>query len=204
MTNDMNRPQGGQGAPVPDDWKAAWQPLIDAIGQDFSDGRITRGADEVTVATIRRYLEPLEFDCALHYDADTARAHGYDDIIAPATAIGTFSLPPMWEPGETIFQSAERNAAPTSTATTGLVTPLEPPTTGYFATNYEVEYLRPVTVGDRLFRRGAKLLDCQPKETKVGRGAFLTWEAEIFNQRDETVARTRTTFFRYNPHGAAQ
>jgi acyl dehydratase len=62
-----------------------------------------------------------------------------------------------------------------------------------------VEYFRPVTVGDRLHRRGAKLTDCSPKETRVGRGAFLTWESEICNQRDELVARTRMTSLRYNP-----
>jgi len=56
-----------------------------------------------------------------------------------------------------------------------------------------------VTVGDRLHRRGAKLTDCSLKETSVGRGAFLTWESEIRNQRDELVARTRMTSLRYNP-----
>ena len=73
--------------------------------------------------------------------------------------------------------------------------------TRYFATDFEVEYFRPVTVGDRLHRHGAKLTDCSPKETSVGRGAFLTWESEIRNQRDELVARTRMTSLRYNPRG---
>jgi acyl dehydratase len=187
-----------------DDWKAAWQPLIDAVGQDFSDGQQPLGAEEVSAAAIRRYLEPLEFDCALHHDAQAARAQGYDDIIAPATSIQTFSLPPMWQPGQTIFTSAERDAQPSGGALSGVRTPLEPPTTGYLVTDYEVEYLCPVTVGDRLQRHGARLLSCLPKETKVGRGAFLTWESEIRNQRGEVVARMRTTWLRYNPHGAQQ
>ena len=55
-------------------------------------------------------------------------------------------------------------------------------------------------VGDRLLRRGARLVACLPKETKVGRGAFLTWESEIVNQRLEVVVRLQTTYFRYNPH----
>jgi acyl dehydratase len=185
-----------------EDWKAAWQPLIDAVGQDFSGGLRTVGADEISAAAVRRYLEPLEFDCALHYDAEVARAHGYEDIIAPTTSIQTFSLPPMWQPGQTIFTSAERDAQPSNGALSGFKTPLEPPTTAYFATDYEVEYLCPVTVGDRLHRRGATLLACLPKETKVGRGAFLIWASEIRNQRDEVVARMRTTWLRYNPHGA--
>lgn len=184
------------------DWKAAWQPLVDAVGQDFSGGPQAPGADEVSAAAIRRYLEPLEFDCALHYDAQAARAQGHADIIAPSTAIQTFSLPPMWQPGQTIFTHAERDAQPAHSALSGLKTPLEPETSAYLVTDYEVEYLCAVTVGDRLRRHGAKLLACVPKETKVGRGAFLTWESEIRNQHDAVVARMRTTWLRYNPHGA--
>jgi acyl dehydratase len=180
------------------DWKQAWQPVVDAIGQEF--GRVTTGADEISAATIRRYLEPLEFDCALHYDAEVAREHGYGDIVAPNSSIQTFSLPPMWRPGQSIFNSEERNAQPETGSLGGLRAPLEPSTTGYFATDFEVEYFCPVIVGDRLYRRGAKLTGCLPRETKVGRGAFLTWESEICNQRDEVVARTRTTSLRYNPH----
>ena len=182
-----------------DDWKAAWQPLVDAVGQDFSGGDLMEGADEISAATIRRYLEPLEFDCALHYDVDVARAHGYDDIVAPATSLQTYSLPPMWRPGQTIFTSAERNAQPDTATLAGFKSSLEPPTTGYFATDYEVEYLLPMIVGDRLRRRGAKLVSCLPRETKVGRGAFLTWEVEFINQRDDVIARAKTTWLRYNP-----
>ncbi|MCX8497077.1 MAG: MaoC family dehydratase N-terminal domain-containing protein [Akkermansiaceae bacterium] len=195
--------QHQEGKSMGNDWKAAWQPLMDAVGQDFSEGRVVNGADVVTAATIRRYLEPLEFDCPLHYDADVAKEFGYDDVIAPNTSIQTFSLPPMWAPGQTIFENVDRNAQPATTAIAGFKSPLEPPTTGFFATDYEAEYLLPVTVGDRLYRHGAKLVNCLPKETKVGRGAFLTWEMEIRNQRNEVVARTRSTWLRYNPHEAA-
>ncbi len=183
-----------------DDWTAAWQPMIDAVGRDFDDKPPVFVADPIERSAIRRWLEPLEFDCALHYEPEVAGAHGYADVVVPASALPTFALAPMWRPGETLFTSAERDAQPASSAVAGIKTGLEPPTTGYFATNYDVEYLRPAVAGDRLLKRGARLLACQPKETKVGRGAFLTWESEFVNQRHEVVARTRTTFFRYNPH----
>ena len=156
------------------------------------EGRLQAGDD----------LEPLEFDCALHFDREVARAHGYDDIVVPTSALPTFAFAPMWRPGEVLFTSAERDAQPATSAVAGTRSELEPPTTGYFATAYDVEYLRPAVVGDRLARRGATLLACVPKETRVGRGAFLTWESAIVNQRLEVVARLQTTFFRYNPHAA--
>jgi acyl dehydratase len=183
----------------PDEWKMAWQPMIDAVGRDFDEQPPVFIADPIDRSAIRRYLEPLEFDCPLHYDLDVARAHGYSDIVVPASALPTFALPPMWRPGVVLFTSDDRDAQPASSAVSGIQTGLEPPTTGYFATNYEVVYLRAVIVGDRLRKKGARLVECQPKETKVGRGAFLTWESELVNQRSEPVMRSRATFFRYNP-----
>lgn len=185
---------------VSDDWKAAWQPMIDAVGRDFDDKPPVFVADPIERSTIRRWLEPLEFDCALHYDPEVARAHGHTDVVVPTSALPTFALAPMWRPGETLFTSAERDAQPATSSVSGIKTGLEPPTSGYFATNIDYEYLRQAVAGDRLLKRGARLLACQPKETKVGRGAFITWESELVNQRHEVVVRTRATFFRYNPH----
>jgi acyl dehydratase len=182
-----------------DDWKQEWQATVDAVGTQFGAPEVT-GADAVDASAIRRYLEPLEFDCALHYDAQAARAHGYQDIVVPSSAILSFTVAPLWEPGRTVFDSAERNARPATQATAGLRAPMEPATVGHFATDIEIEYFAPAVIGDRLTRRGALLLACTPKETRVGRGAFLTWEQEVVNQRGELVARTRIGFFRYNPH----
>jgi len=180
-------------------WKAAWQPMIEAIGRDFDEKPPVFVADVVECGAIRRYLEPLELDCALHYDPEVARAHGYADVVVPVSALATFAIAPMWRPGEALFTSEERNAPPASSAVSGIKTGLEPPTTGYFATNVDLEYFVPVVAGDRLLKRGARLVGCEPKQTKVGCGAFLTWESELVNQRQEVVMRSRSTFFRYNP-----
>ena len=119
----------------------------------LSDGSSTSPdifADPIERSAVRRYLEPLEFDCALHYDPGFARLHGYEDAVVPVSALSTFAMGPMWCPGERIFLSQDRNAPPARSAVSGIVTGLEPPTTGYFAAEYDVEYLRPAVVGDRL------------------------------------------------------
>ncbi len=187
-----------------DDWMSAWRPMTEAVGRQFEEGEAAFSADEIERSAIRRYLEPLEFDCPLHHDREAAQAQGYADVLVPTSALPTFALGPMWRPGEVFFTSADRNAQPAASVLRWITSPLEPPTTGYFATNFDVDYLLPAVVGDRLLRRGARLLGCLPKETKVGRGAFLTWESEIVNQRREVVARLRTTFYRYNPHSGAR
>lgn len=185
------------------DWKQAWQPLIDAVGRDFGEGEKRWGADCVERGGIRRFLEPLEFDCPLHYDDSVARANGYEGIVAPISSYLSLTIPEIWQYGTTVFTSAERHAQPVgNNPIKGIGTDLAPPTTGYFATDLDIEYLKPVMLGDRLRRAGRKLLSCEPKETKVGRGAFTTWETEIRNQKEEVVALLRLTVFSYNPHPA--
>jgi hypothetical protein len=183
-----------------DDWKQAWQEVVEAVGRDFSDGQVHWGADVVEQSSIRRYNEPLELDCPLHYDAEVARAHGYADVIAPYTSALTWTIPPMWTPGEPpLFDTAARNAQPVRSPINNQGFPLGPPTTGFFATDMELDFLRPVTVGERLGRRGHKLLSCTPKQTAVGRGAFMTWEAEIVTAGGEVVIRMRTGTYAYQP-----
>lgn len=186
-----------------EDWQAAWQPMIDAVGQDFSAGAVRKGADDVEMTGIRRFVEPLEFDCPLHYSEEVAKQYGYSGIVAPCSSTTSWTIPAMWTPGDTpIFTSADRDAQPRRSPVanaTGRSAPA-PPTTGYFATDIEIEYLQPVVVGDQLTSSGRRLLSVIPKETSVGRGAFLIWESEVRNQRGELVARMRNGTYNYNPH----
>lgn len=183
------------------DWRLAWQPVIDAVGADLDDGRVTWGADPVEAGAIRRWLEPLEFDCALHTDAQVAGAQGYSAVTLPYVAVVGSSLPPVWQPGELLFDNAERTAQPVHSWISGPNLPVGPRTTRLVATDMEFDFLRPVVAGERVGRRGRRLLACSPKETKLGRGAFLTWETDIVTTDGEVVARMRTGVFAYVPAG---
>ncbi|MCK9541739.1 MAG: MaoC family dehydratase N-terminal domain-containing protein [Novosphingobium sp.] len=194
----------GESAEHGADWMAAWQPVIDRIGADMSDGEVHYGVDRAEPALIRRYLEPLEFDCPLHYDIDVARAHGFAQVTVPYTAAATFAMPPVWSPGEVLFTSADRDAQPARVSVKPRFPDGAPPVTGYFATDVETEYLRPVLAGERLGRRGNRLVACTPKETSVGRGAFVTFESDTVDEQGEVVARMRATLFLYEPHPAAE
>jgi hypothetical protein len=183
------------------DWKDDWQEVIDAVGQDFSDGSVRYGVDRIELSTIRRYLEPLEFDCALHYDEEVARAHGHPGVIAPYTAAMSWGIPPMWSPGDPpLFIDDSRNAQPARSPINNQDFPIGPRTSGFFATDVEFEFIRPMIVGERVGRRGQRLVSCTPKETAVGRGAFFVWESEIVDEQGEVVSRLRTGAYAYVPH----
>jgi hypothetical protein len=184
-----------------DAWMAVWEPMIARIGTDTTDGEVMWGADPIERSAVRRYLEPLELDCALHYDPEVARAHGYADVTAPYTSVLTFTIPAMWEPGQQLFTSDDRDAQPAISPINGDSLRIAPEITGFFATDMEIDFLRPPVVGERLGRRGSVLTACEPKWTSVGRGAFLTLEAEICSDAGDVVARMRNTVFAYEPVG---
>jgi hypothetical protein len=186
---------------VSETWQDDWQPLADAVGRQFGDDTVAFGADVVERGTIRRYLEPLELGSALHHDAEIARSHGYSDVIAPYTQTMSYAVATMWQPGDpTLYDSAEPDAQPARSPINNQDMPLGPKTTGFFATDIEVEFVRPLVLGERVGRRGRKLLSCAPKQTSMGRGAFLTWESELVTDAGDVVAFVRTGTYAYNPH----
>jgi hypothetical protein len=107
----------------------------------------------------------------------------------------------MWSPGDpTLFESAERDAQPARSPINNADPGPAPRTRGFFATDIELDFLRPVVVGERLGTRGRTLLSCVPKETRVGRGAFCAFESEIVSDQGDVVARMRTGTYAYDPH----
>ena len=193
-SNNSNEPVAGD-----EEWMLTWEPMIARIGSDLSEGELTWGADVIERGAIRRYLEPLELDCALHYDRDVARSYGFSDVTAPYTSVLTFTIPAMWSPGQRLFTSHDRDAQPSSSPINGDYLRVAPEVTGFFATDIDMDFIRPAVAGEHLARSGNVLLSCVPKWISVGRGAFMTLESKVVNEEGEVVAMIRTTVFAYEP-----
>ena len=151
------------------------------------------GADDVTRNDIRRKLEVYCFDCPLHYDAATARAHGYDGVIAPVSMTPLWALPAYWSPG------APPIFGPDKGDLRGRVQ-LEVPTpfSKGFNASAEAEYMAPLYPGDHL-HGSTKLVEVTPKETRLGKGVFLTTETRLWKSTGELVSVERSTGYRYDP-----
>ena len=65
-----------------------------------------------------------------------------------------------------------------------------------FASNVDVEYHRPMYVGDRISRT-SRLVSINRKSLRVGDGAFMRQEDTYTNQRGETVAVVNLDIFRF-------
>lgn len=73
------------------DWKRAWQPMVERVGTDFCPGEQFWGADPIEASAVRRFVEPLEFDCPLHTDQHVAEQYGYGTSL-PRIAACSFGL----------------------------------------------------------------------------------------------------------------
>jgi acyl dehydratase len=188
-----------------DDWQREWDVTAAAIGTDYG-GEPEEAIEAVELSSIRRFCEPLEFDCPLHYDAEVARAHAYRDVLAPWSGISqTFNRRGHWRPGmSTRYPAPDRDAVILDTELGVDPEPPSPPYRSTFATDLEIEYHAPVCVGDRLTRTGRVLIGVVPRETSVGRGAFLSFEGRLHNQRGELVTVQRNGSYRYTPAVSAQ
>lgn len=150
------------------------------------------GVDEVSRNDIRRKLEVYCFDCPLYTDDDIARAHGYQKAVAPSAMIPLWTMPAYWSPGDPPLFGPGK---PQRDGGTNMAVPKVYSSTVNAAS--EVEYFGSVYPGDRL-QSVAKLTQVNEKETRLGLGAFLTFETRIERLSGELVALRRNTSFQYD------
>jgi len=152
------------------------------------------GCDKIEMGSIRRWLEPKEFDCPLHYDEKVAKEAGYKGVVAPYSMVMTFALDAYWKPGA----PQSREGDPPKQISLPVLDVVPAPCTLSFATDIEIEFFTPMYIGDRVTCR-SKLVDIKYKELKVGKGAFLKQESKYTNQSGELLAVMYMTIFRFAP-----
>ncbi len=184
-----------------DDWTEAWLPTVQVVGQDFSGGVESTALDVIELGALRKFCEPLELDCPLHYDLDVAKQHGYRNVLATVSGISqTWLDSGLWRPGMgSRYPQAHAHVDIPRARGAAMPEPPVPPTTAGFATDIEIEYFEPPVVGDRLTVHGRELISCVPRETRVGRGAFMVWQREVVNQDGQRVALLRNGGYSYVP-----
>ena len=152
------------------------------------------GPDPVEQGSIRRWLEPKEFDCAMHTDRAAANDAGYRDVVAPSTMVFSYGLPAYWSPGDDHAQMGdEPRQIPIP-----VIFDVPAPCTLSFASNIDMEFFEPMIVGDTITRT-SRLASISHKELRVGKGAFMTQEDTYTNQNGKKVAVVLLTIFRFVP-----
>ncbi len=180
-----------------------WTATREFVGRDIML-EPKAGIDAVERSAIRRQMEVLEMDCPLHIDDAVAQKHGYDAVFAPLHMIQTFQTASMWEPGlGTIWPTDDPHFTNSGTGRAGRAMDVPSPGTAGFVTDLEVEFLKPLYLGERVAQVSQTLLEVNPRKTRVGDGAFLTYESMFENQDGVSVGRQKMVSYTYIPSAQA-
>ena len=134
--------------------------------------------EEVGRAAIRYFARAIGDPCRLYVDAGYARAHGYEDVIAPPTFVCETN---QYMPGE-----------PDADGYPGHSWGIEIEGARMIRGGHEYEFHRPLYPSDVITATWT-VVDVYAREGSSGRLTFLVSEARYTNQRDELIAVNRET-----------
>ena len=186
------------------DPKYTWDDTVAAIGKDFSGGKKRVAQETIDTTAVNRYCEVWEIGNPIYWYEDAAKQAGYKHVVIPWSSIKqTFTSRGFWRPGDpSRFPVGTDVNAMTASAfdddESGEEVPM-PPITQVIVTDVQIEFFEPACVGDKLTTQGNRLASVRPRTTRIGVGAFINNESEIYNQRGELVARVNQGMYSYNP-----
>lgn len=148
---------------------------------------VTAGAEAVSVAAIRRFVEAHEM-------ADPRFSDPVDPV-APWAMLSSFSMPAYWRPGD-------------PTLADGVLPPLpweacNVPAAESMTNRMEFEYHEPLRPGD-IVTTEYRVTGVTPKTTRVGEGNFVDFELTFLRQDGTLIAIERCSVFRYFPSVSAR
>lgn len=171
--------------------------LQEFVGQEATPVR--HGQDAVNQAMIRHFVEAMGDENPVYTDEAAAVATGREGIIAPPPMLSSWLMV-----GYKAHRAAQEHGAPDSPMTRLLRTLEGAGYVGVVATNDEHEYLRELTIGDRL-RMTTVIEDVSSRKvTGLGGGHFITTLRTYYDQDDEVVARQRFRILRFDPQTKQQ
>jgi len=179
---------------VPDaQWAVApgsWEDAESLVGQELCS---STGVDPVSVSDIRRRLEVLAWDCAIHYDDEVARSVGYAGIVSPVTMNIVWCLPAYWTPGDPRPERGDPVLMPSYPFPN-----IPAPGTALFAAGCRTRFYEPMYPGDVIASRSV-LTSITRKSLSIGDGAFMVVRTYYSKSTGEAVATEDMTVFRYTP-----
>lgn len=155
-----------------------------ALGMIGATSEVRFADIEVNWAMIRQYCGLVEDANPTYWDADWAAArHG--GVIAPPGMLQVWMMRAQWKPGGV-------------TPSPSLADSIPLPGDTLINVGTEVEFERPLRIGDQLNVVDEVTAISPEKSTRLGTGHFVTTVATYRNQRGEVVARNTNQLFRFS------
>ena len=148
------------------------------LGELIGRRAVYTAPDEVGRASIRYFAKAIGDPCPLYVDAEYARRHGYEDVVAPPTFVCETN---QYMPGD-----------PDPDGYPGHSWGIDIEGTRMIRGGHEYEFHRPLYPSDVITATWT-VTDVFSKEGSAGRLTFLVSEARYTNQQDELIAVNRET-----------
>lgn len=148
------------------------------LGELIGRRAVYTAPDEVGRASIRYFARAIGDPCPLYVDAEYARRHGYEDVVAPPTFVCETN---QYMPGD-----------PDPDGYPGHSWGIDIEGTRMIRGGHEYEFHRPLYPSDVITATWT-VTDVFSKEGSAGRLTFLVSEARYTNQQDELIAVNRET-----------
>jgi len=154
--------------------------------------------DPVNQAMIRHWAAAFEDHNPVYTDPGRAAASRFGGIVAPPMMLQTWTMPTP-----KITGIAERGGSPVETTTNPLAVLDRAGFIATLATNSEVEIVRYLRLGDVITSTMEIESVSEEKQTRIGRGHFITWVTTYRDQQGEVVGRQRFRILKFAPDLAA-
>jgi acyl dehydratase len=181
------------------------QEMVKPYLNQWGPYRLTR--DEVSETAIWRFCEVTEDANPVYWDKAFAKTTRFGRLIAPPQSIFSMTFAPWWTPDYLSRQMADDAAKlnPGAAAPAGPNAHQLSDQQGYTVATVvgqEVEYVAPFGPGDGRLKMRSMTTDVSAeKQTRPGKGIFITSVTEYRTERDDRlVAKSTMILLKYNPN----
>ena len=169
------------------------------VGQPVGRGGAAVGPDPVNQPMIRHWVAAFADHNPVYVDPDVAARSRFGGIVAPPLMLQTWTMPtPM------LVGIAERGGSPVEVEGDTTLSVLD--RAGYvgtLATNSEFEIVRYLRLGEIVSATTVFESISGEKQTRMGRGRFVTWVTTYSVAPEEVVGRQTFRILKFDPSRAS-
>jgi acyl dehydratase len=173
--------------------------LAALIGRPVASKPVVVAPDPVNVPMIRHWAAAFEDWNPVYTDPEQAGSSRFGGVVAPPLMLQTWTMATP-----VITGIAERGGSPVVPEGDSPLTLFD--RAGYtatLATNSEFEIVRYLRPGDLVSATTVFESISDEKQTRMGRGRFVTWLTTYTDQNGEVVGRQRFRILKFDPSGGA-
>src|SRR5499425_757402 len=150
--------------------------------------------DPVNQPMIRHWAAAFEDHNPAYTDPERAASSRFAGIVAPPMMLQTWTMPTP-----KISGIAERGGSPVESTTNPLAALDQAGFIATLATNSEVEIVRYLRLGEVITSTMQIESISDEKQTRIGRGHFVTWVTTYRDERGEVVGRQTFRILKFTP-----